>query len=248
VLSVKAGQVARFLGRQITPQLAREIGSQFATRIEGTCVKHRFGKASIEMYDKFGIVLGIEITPNDVSFFKHHRKVDHRDHPPTRELAAVSKTIYSLPDLREGVLTALCSIDPLRGPILLGCNRRFLDHLSALDDFFAGVRTLRRLTKARAVDGKTVKGINFFAPGDKAVLHALHDPKFNIAGVRRSDLLPHLGMFSPSRLSRQLRRLLNLGVTKRVAGSYRYYLTRAGRAAVAAAERLTEAIIVPALV
>ena len=44
VFSVKAAQLATFLGRQITPQLAQEIGSRFSTRIEGTCVKHRFGK------------------------------------------------------------------------------------------------------------------------------------------------------------------------------------------------------------
>jgi DNA-binding Lrp family transcriptional regulator len=30
-------------------------------------------------------------------------------------------------------------------------------------------------------------------------------------------------MISPSRLSRQLRRLLDLGVIKRVVGTYRYY-------------------------
>jgi len=45
VLSVKAEQIATFLGRQITPQLAQELGSQFSTRIEGTCIKHRFGNA-----------------------------------------------------------------------------------------------------------------------------------------------------------------------------------------------------------
>src|SRR5271167_4604586 len=49
VLSVKAEQIATFLGRQITPQLAQELGSQFSTRIEGTCIKHRFGDASIKM-------------------------------------------------------------------------------------------------------------------------------------------------------------------------------------------------------
>src|SRR4029077_12331422 len=38
VLSVKAEQIANFLGRQISPQLAQEIGSQFSTRIEGTCI------------------------------------------------------------------------------------------------------------------------------------------------------------------------------------------------------------------
>jgi hypothetical protein len=233
VLSVKAEQVASFLGRQITPQLAQEVGSQFSTRIEGTCIKHRFGKSSIKMYDKCGIVLRIETTANDVSFFKHHRKVEHRDSPPTRELAPVKKSIHSLIDLRE---------------ILLGCNRRYLAHLSALDDFSAGVRALDRLTKPRKVEEKTVKGINFFEQGDSALLHALQNPKANIAGIRRADLLPDLEMFSPNRLSRQLRRLLDLGVIKRVTGTYRYYLTKAGRAATAAARRLTEATIIPEMI
>jgi len=30
------------------------------------------------MYDKFGIVPRIETTTNDVSSFKHYRKVEHR--------------------------------------------------------------------------------------------------------------------------------------------------------------------------
>jgi len=228
VLSVKAEQVASFLGRLITPLLAQEIGSQFSTRIEGTCIKHRFGKCSIKMYDKHGIVLRIETTTNDVSFFKHHRKG-----PPTRALAPVKKSIYSLIDLRE---------------ILLGCNRRYLAHLSALDDVSAGVRALARLAKPREVDGRMVKGINFFEPGDSALLHALQNPKVNIAGIRRGDLLPALEMFSPTRLSRQLRRLLDIGVIKRVTGTYRYYLTKAGRAATAAAARITQATIIPAMI
>ena len=230
VLSVKAEQIATFPGRQITPQLAQEIGSQFSTRIEGTCIKHRFGNSSIKMYDKFGCVLRIETTTNDVSFFKHHRKVEHRQGPPTRALAPVKKSIYSLIDLRE---------------VLFGCNRRYLEHLSALDDFSAGVRALDRLTRPRTVDNKTVKGINFFDPTDNALLHALQDPRVNIAGVRRADLLPLLDQLSPDRLSRQLRRMRDIGVIKRVTGTYRYYLTRMGRAATAAICRVTESIIVP---
>jgi len=233
VLSVKAEQVVSFLGRHVTPQLAQEIGSQFSTRIEGTCIKHRFGKSSIKMYDKCGIVLRIETTANDVSFFKHHRKVEHRDGLPTRELAPVKKSIYSLIDLRG---------------ILLGCNRRYLSHLSSLDDFSAGVRALDRLTRPHKVEEKTVKGINFFEPGESALLRALQNPRVNISGIRRGDLLPDLDMFSPNRLSRQLRRLLDLGAIKRVTGTYRYYLTKAGRAATAAARRLTAATIIPALI
>ena len=74
ILTVKAEHVATFLGHKITAQLAQEIGSQFTTRIEGTCVKHRFSKSSIKIYDKFGLVLRIETTTNDVSAFKHYRK------------------------------------------------------------------------------------------------------------------------------------------------------------------------------
>ena len=232
VLSVKAEQIATFLGRHITPQLAQEIGNQFSTRIEGTCIKHRFGKCAIKMYDKFGIILRIETTANDVSSFKHHRKVEHRQGPPTWALAPVKKTIYSLIDLRD---------------ILLGCNRRYLAHLSALDDVAAGIRALDRLTRPRCRDGKTVKGINFFNPLENALLRALQNPKVNIAGIRRADLCSLFDRFSPDRLSRQLRRLRDIGVIKRVTGTYRYYLTRLGRAATAAACSLTQNTIIPAL-
>ena len=93
-----------------------------------------------------------------------------------------------------------------------------------------------------------MKGLNFFAPDEQALLHSIQDPKGNIAGFRRGDLMAELASFSLTRLSRQLRRLLDLGVVKRVAGTYRYYLTKAGRAATAAAARLTEATIVPSLI
>jgi len=80
------------------------------------------------------------------------------------------------------------------------------------------------------------------------LLHALQDPRVNIAGIRRADLLALLKQLSPARLSRQLRRLRDIGVIKRVRGTYRYYLTKAGPAATAAAFRITETIIVPQMI
>jgi hypothetical protein len=232
VLAVKAEQVASFLGKKITPQLAQEIGSRFATRIEGTCIKHRFAKTGVKMYDKFGRVLRLETTTNDVSFFKHHRKVEHQDGHSTRELAPLKKTIYSLIDLRE---------------ILLGCNRRYLEFLSALDDTSGGERDLARLTEPQHDTDRTIKGLNFFASDEQKLLRALQRPEFNIHGVRRADLKVFLAEYSDSRLSRQLRRMRVLGLIKRVARSYRYYLTRLGRAAIAAACSLTQFQIIPAL-
>jgi CRP-like cAMP-binding protein len=158
--------------------------------------------------------------------------VEHRQGPTTRALAPVRKTIYSLKDLRE---------------ILLSCNRRYLEYLSSLDDFSAGIRALDRLTQPRPLKGRILKGLNFFSRAEQTLLAALQRPGFNIAGLRRADLLPLLCQSSPATLSRQLARLRHLGVIKRVLGTYRYYLTRAGRAAIAAGRRLTEHTIIPAL-
>lgn len=231
VLAVKAEQVASFLGKKIHPRLAQEIGSRFATRIEGTCIKHRFGKTGVKMYDKFGRVLRLETTTNDVSFFKHHRKVEHKDRHSTREIAPLKKTIYSLIDLRE---------------ILAGCNRRYLEFLSALDDTAAGQRDLVRLTEPQHDGERTIKGLNFFARTEQALLRTLQRPEFNIHGVRRADIKPFVPL-SNSALSRQLHRLRILGLIKRVTHSYRYYLTRLGRAAIAAACSVTQFQIIPAM-
>jgi hypothetical protein len=232
VIAVKAEQVSSFLGKKITPQLAQEIGSRLSTRIEGTCIKHCMGSASVKIYDKFKRVLRIETTTNDVSFFKHHRKVEHRDGPITRELAPLKKSIYSIIDLRE---------------ILLGCNSRYLEFLSSLDDYSDGHRALQQLTQTKTYHGVHVRGFNFFDATEQDLLLAIQRPEFNIHGLRRADLKKHLPSVSSGKLSRYLKRLRILGLIKRVAKTYRYYLTRIGRSAVATCEKLTEFTIVQTL-
>ena len=72
-------------------------------------------------------------------------------------------------------------------------------------------------TRPRKIEGKTVKGVDFFNPTERTLLGALQNPKFTIAGVRRADLAPLLEQLSSSALSRQIRRLRCLGLIKRVA-------------------------------
>jgi DNA-binding transcriptional ArsR family regulator len=158
--------------------------------------------------------------------------VEHRDKSSTFELAPVKKSIYSLHDLRD---------------ILLGCNKRYLAFLSTLDDLSAGVRALDKVTRPRSAKGKSVKPINFFSPVDQGLLRALFRPDFNIAGVRRSDLVHLVANLSPSALSRHLARLRHIGIIRRIRGSYRYCLTSIGRAAIAACCHLTQNVIIPAL-
>jgi hypothetical protein len=99
---VKVDQVASFLSRKLSGNYQGEAGGSFSTRIEGTCIKHHMGRAAaIKMYDELGRVLRVETPANDVSFFKHHRKVEHRDCTSSFKLADLPKSIFSLPVLIE---------------------------------------------------------------------------------------------------------------------------------------------------
>ena len=174
----------------------------------------------------------IETTTNDASFFKHRRKVEHWDGSVTRELAPLKKSIYSIIDLRE---------------ILLGCSSRDLEFLSSLNDYSNGRRALQQLTKTKIDHGTQIRGFNFFDATEQDLLRAIQRPEFNIHGLRRADLKKYLPLVSNVKLSRYLKRLRILGLIKRVAKTYRYYLTHIGRLAVATCEKLTEFAIVKTL-
>jgi len=94
---------------------------------------------------------------------------------------------------------------------------------------------------------KRVKGgLNFFDPNEQRLLKVLQQGEFNIHGWRRADLVALVPM-TASALSRQLARLKSIGQIKKVAHTYRYYLTRLGRSAIAAACSITRFSIIPAM-
>ena len=99
--TVKPDNIATFLGRKLNSQYEGEIGNRFNIRIEGTRIKHTMGPVSLKLYDKFGLILRIETTVNDLTFFKHYREVEHRDGSRETKWASMQKTICSLPALRE---------------------------------------------------------------------------------------------------------------------------------------------------
>lgn len=51
--------------------------------------------------------------------------------------------------------------------------QRYLVLLSSLDDTSAGERDLQRLSQSRVSTSPSVKGLNFFSPGDQALLRTL---------------------------------------------------------------------------
>jgi DNA-binding MarR family transcriptional regulator len=230
--AVKADNVATFLGRKLTGNYKDELGNDFSTRIEGTRIRHHMGPASIKMYDKFGKVLRIEVTANDVSFFKHHRKVEHRDGTSTFKLAPLKKSIYSLRDLRE---------------LLAAANRRYLDFVSTIDDPSVGNRILTKVSGTVSQNGRPYKGFNLFDEEDQILFEVLLRGEHNISGFRNKDLRRRLEHMSSGQVSRLLKRLRTHGLIKRVGRTYKYYLTSLGRNVLATSLKVRNLFVLPQL-
>jgi len=96
---VKAPDIARFLNQRLSPEA--EAHSDFHTRVEGTRTKHQLHPQAIKRYDRAGRVLRIECASSDVSFDRHHRKVEQRDGTSDYRVADLKKSIFSLGDQAE---------------------------------------------------------------------------------------------------------------------------------------------------
>jgi hypothetical protein len=229
--SVKADQVAEFLGRRLDARFPDEIGTHFHTRVQGTRVKHSMGKAAIKMYDKLGRVLRIETTASDVTFFTHRREVEHRDGSRSVKTAKVRKSIYSLPIL----LT-----------LMAAANERYLAFISALDDPTDGVRRLPNLAAPVQQKGRSWRGFNLCSTPDHQILLALGRGESSLQGLRNKHLRARLKMTS-RQVSTIIRRLRFHSILRKAPRAYRYYLTRVGQLVVAAALRVRHEVLVPAL-
>lgn len=230
---VRADEVARFLGKKTPYTGPREVGSHLGGRVPGVRLRHRLGPTALKLYTKHHRILRLECTCNDVSFFHHYREVVHRDGTTEHKVASMKKSLHSLAALRE---------------VMQACLERYLHWLGALTDHSLGARRVDRLGEAKR-DGaqRSHRAFNLFRRDDRQLCRTIARGEFAAAGLsnrRLRDLLPE---WSSSRLSRALKRLRVHGLLKKIGRSYRYYLTKLGRALTLTALRLHEQIVLPTL-
>jgi hypothetical protein len=230
--TVKPEQVATFLGRKLHGTYQGEIGNDFHTRIEGTRIKHHMGRVSIKMYDKQGIILRIETTVNDVSFFKHHRKVEHRDGTWEMKEAPLKKSIYSLPVLRE---------------LMEAANRRYLEFVSAIEEPTVGIKNLEKISEPASDGQRTYRGFNLFHGQDLKLFEGMLRGEFNIRGFQNRSFRMIMPDKSGFQVSRMFKRLRMHGLIKKARGTYKYYLTRLGQKVANTALKLRTLFIIPSL-
>ncbi len=229
--AVKPADIATFLGRKLNGNYQGEMGNRFNKRWLGTRIKHQMGPLSIKMYDKFRFILRIETTVNNVSFFQHYRKVQHRDGTTTTRWAPMKKTIHSLPALRE---------------LLLAANQRYLKFISAIATPQVGVEKLHKLAETKTENQHRHKGFNLFSEEDTCLFRTLLQGEFFISGFTNKQLRSqYLSDKSASQVTRLLKRLRVHGVIKKVGKHYKYYITDFGRETAAMALKLREMVVIP---
>ena len=100
---------------------------------------------------KFGCVLRIESTCNDISTFRVEREVQHRDGTSDIRKAPLKKSIYSLYQLFT---------------ILKSANYRYLEFISSFDDHSSGRKKLDDVSRSLKEKERSYRGFNFFDSRD----------------------------------------------------------------------------------
>ena len=94
-------------------------------------------------------------------------------------------------------------------------------------------------------NNRNYKGIIFFNREDLAILSAIVRGEFNINGFRNKHLRKLPGL-KAAKISRLIKRLHVHGLIKKVADTYKYYLTKLGKETIIAELKIKETVIIPA--
>lgn len=232
IFTVKPDNIATFLGQRITYNCKKEAGTNYNQRILGTRIKHHLGDVSIKMYDKFGQVLRIESTCNDIGTFRVKREVAHQDGSVTEQKAPLKKSIYSLYQLFT---------------IMKAANYRYLEFISSFDDHTDGRKKLAEVAKPVIEKERSYRGLNFFDSRDLAVLEAIGRGEYMTFGMQGKDIRKYLCGLSASAMSRVFKRLRLHAMIERTKGSYKYFPTALGKEIIAAGLTIKNLVLVPAL-
>ena len=230
--TVMPDDIANFLGKRFSVLFEGEAGSKCNKRIFGTRIKHQMGEISVKVYDKFGRVLRIEVTSNNVSKLKSFREVQKRDGTTQTKMAPVKKSIYSL-----FVLTQ----------IFKNINKRYLEFISSFDDPTDGLKNLDKVVEPIEENNRNYKGFNFFSKGDEKILVSIADGKFTLKGITNKELRKMIPEKTVGQLSRILKRLRIHGLIKKVSKTYKYYLTALGKQIITAGLKFKFMSLIPDL-
>lgn len=221
-------RVPRYLDRPLrldgTPRadMPHEVTGRLLDFQDGLRVRHWVDANSVKAYNELN-VFRVEMTMNRPGMFRVHR---HAQGEPC------SRPKRLLP-LRKGVADIA-----IRSQVSQDVNNRFMDNLAAARCETPVRDMLDNVVKPFTKEGRRVRALDPTGK-DRALLQALDDPQFCIAGVANRDLREKLreadgynAMTEKQRsakTSRQLRLLRDHGLIRKLPRQKRYLVTTKGR-------------------
>ena len=136
---------------------------------------------------------------------------------------------------------------PLLVELMKASNRRYLDFISAIDDPSGGIKDLNKISSAVKEDDRSYRGFNLFDDDDLELFSVIIRGEFNVSGFSNRCLRKVIKGKKGHQVSRLLKRLWKHGLIKKIANTYKYYLTALGRRVTATALKLREMYIIPSL-
>lgn len=239
-LSTAPEDVLTFLGKKQKGNQAGKVQTSYKRTYFGIRIKHQNRNTIIKIYNKAGSVLRIEITFNKASDLRVVQEVHQKDGQTVKKLAPLKKSIYSMEHYIRFAKDA---------------TRRYLDYLNQMDDRSKGASEINQLTERKTENNKHYKGFNPFNSQDNTIFQELLNGLFISSGFRNKDLKSALSKKLPSvagtpwttsKICRLLKRLRVFGLVKRVAKSYKYFLTQKGRMILSLCVRLRATTAIPA--
>lgn len=232
ICAIKSQDISRFLGKKLHGNYQDEIGSNLSTRVEGKRIKHVMKRASIKMYDKFGFILRIETTSNDITFLKHFREVETKNGGTEIKFAPMKKSIYSIGPLSK---------------LLMAANTRYIDYLASIDDTSDGAKKLKRLSEKIKEKHRSYRGFNLFDEDDKKLFRIIIRGEHCIRGMSNRDIREKWSGKTTAQISRLLKNLRLHGIIRKATSCYRYYVTKLGKQIISAGLKIQELMLIPAL-
>ncbi len=221
-------RVLRYLDRPLkldgTPRanMPHEVTSRLLDFQDGLRVRHWVDTNSVKAYNELN-VFRVEMTMNQPGMFCVHRHTQGEPRTQPKRL---------LP-LRKGVADIA-----IRSQVSQDVNNRFMDNLAAARCETPVRDLLDGVVKAFTKEGRRVRALDPTGK-DRALLQALGDPQFCIAGLANRDLREKLrdakgykGMSEKqltAKISRQLRLLRDHGIIRKLPRQKRYLVTAKGR-------------------
>lgn len=221
--------VMRFLQQRLTRsgtihgRFQGEVVSDLKTRQEGTRVKHRLGKNSLKMYDKFGVVLRIETTIHEAEGLKVYRPKEG----DSQQKWAWQALRRSVADLHR------------RCELSRKANEAYLEALAVVEcpETLGSLAT--SASQALKKGGRRYRGLNLLSGGDGLLLKAINRGEYALRGMRNRDLRevlfgndrtnPAERRKQSGQVTRQLQLLRAHGLIRKVPKSHRYKVTEFGR-------------------